>query len=163
KKAPVTTAFLAAYLAITLVWPYAPWRFLWSVWPLLLLAIGEGGASVWRYAVAIAGRRNVSPPLAVRVAAAAPIAVLAVGGLRAEVETYATRAWSAPAREATRQIAPEMRWVADNTRANDVVVADAEALVYLFTGRRAVPPAAFTAMEYVAPRVRTEDERALAS
>lgn len=163
RKAPVTGAFLAVYLTVTLVWPYAPWRFVWAVWPLLLLTIGEGCATLWRYALAKAERARLSRPLVIRAIAAAPILLLAAGVLRAEAEAYATRGWSTPTREATRQIAPAMRWVADNTRTDDVVVADAEALVYLFTGRRAVPPAAFTAMEYVAPRSRSEDERTLAS
>jgi hypothetical protein len=91
------------------------------------------------------------------------IAFLIIGAVRAELNAYRGRAWSTPVRDATRHIAPEMRWIAKNARPHETVIADAEALVYLFTQRRAAPPVAFTASEYVGPRQLAADTAALSS
>jgi hypothetical protein len=56
-----------------------------------------------------------------------------------------------------------MRWISQNTRPHETVIADAEPLVYLFTERSALPPVAFTAAEYVTPRPPAADIAALAN
>jgi len=98
---------------------------------------------------------------ALRVLAGAALLVLAVGALAAEVKAYRSRVWTEPARNASRQIAPLMRWVAQHTRPTDVLLVDGEPLVYLFTGRQAMPPVPFTAAEYVVPRTLDADARSL--
>jgi hypothetical protein len=162
RQAPVTMVFLLLYLATALLWPYAPWRFIWAIWPLLLILVGEG----WLLIAALTpriGQKVVQgvAQRAVQVTALVVAAVLLVGIGRAEFETYRTRAWTLPARTAARQIAPVMRWVRRNTDRQDVVIADAEPLVYLFTERRALPPTTFTASEYVRPRSTSGDAAAL--
>jgi hypothetical protein len=144
RRAPITVAFTALYVALTLVWPYAPWRFLWAVWPFALLLLAEGGIFAWQLSQRLGAR-----PL--RFVALVPLGFIAAGLARAEVLTYRQSAWSTPAREASAQIAPVIRWVARNSSPSDVVLCDAEPLVYLFTGRLALPPARFTAAEYVTP------------
>jgi hypothetical protein len=149
-------AFLAAYLVVMLVWPYTPWRFMWGVWPFLLLLAAEGAATIVRW------RPTPRPTRFVRHALVAAVALLGLGLARAEVVAYRDRAWTAPVREATHSIAPVMRWISQNTRPHEEVIADAEPLVYLFTERPAMPPVAFTAAEYVAPRNPANDVAALA-
>ena len=46
---------------------------------------------------------------------------------------------------------PVVRWVATQTRSDDVVLTEGAVVVTLFTGRRASPVAAFTAREYLVP------------
>lgn len=142
RRAPVTVGFLTLYFAATLAWPYAPWRFVWAVWPLLLVLVVAGGIAV------LETTPRVATP-AWRLAAIALVAVVSLGAARAEIGAYTAMAWRAPVRNAARQIAPIVRWVADSTAPDDILVADDEPLVYLMTGRRAVPPAAFTALEYL--------------
>lgn len=145
RRAPVTVAFTGLYVLITLAWPFAPWRFLWTVWPLALLFLAEGGIYALERCERLGGRYA-------SLASLAPLGLIAVGIARAEVETYRESAWTVPARVASTNIAPVIRWVSRNTSPSDVIVCDAEPLLFLFTGRRAVPPASFTATEYVAPR-----------
>ncbi len=143
RRAPVTVAFTVTYVGILLVFPYAPWRFFFAIWPLTILLLGEG----IRWSLEA---RTRLPAVALPVVALSLL--LAAGAVRAESRSYRNRAWRQPARVATSQIGPVVRWVAGKTRMDDIVAVDGEQLVYLFTGRRAVPIAPFTAREYIQPR-----------
>jgi hypothetical protein len=153
-RASVTVLFAAAYVAFVFVWPWLPYRFIWGQWPIFLL-LGVSGA---RQAIesARAGSRPRLAYLAVLGSAA-----LAVGMLRAEMQTYRSRAWSTPVQRQVGYVTPLVQWVKGNTRPRDVLVADDEPLVYLFTGRQAMPPLPYTAEEYVRTRTRPEESRAL--
>jgi len=142
RRASVTVWFAAFYLAIVVVWPYTPWRFLWAVWPLLLLCAVAGGWRLW----------HVAPSAWTRTLVGLVVALPAFGMMRTEWHAYATRAWSAPALQAGVQITPLVAWVGRNTHPSDVVLAEGEQVISLFTGRRAAPTAPFTALEYVVPR-----------
>lgn len=142
RRAPVTAWFLAAYLAIVVVWPYTPWRFLWVVWPVVLLCAAAGGWWLWRESARSWTRALV----------AFVVAIPGFGMLRTEWHAYETRAWSAPALQAGAQITPVVAWVGRNTAPSDMVLAEGEQVVSLFTGRRAGPTASFSAREYVVPR-----------
>ena len=142
RRAPVTVWFLAFYLAIVVVWPYAPWRFLWAVWPVVLLFAATGAWYLWQLAHASWTRALV----------ALSIALPAFGMVRTEWNAVATRAWSAPALQAGAQITPLVAWVGRHTRSSDIVLAEGEQVISLFTGRRAAPTAPFSAREYVVPR-----------
>jgi len=155
RRAPITTAFLGGYVIVTLAWPYAPWRFVWGIWPFVLLLAVEGALAIVHWTP---GR-----PLgvAVRHAMRAALLFVGLGVARAEVLAYRDRAWAEPVRNATRRIAPAMRWISQHTQPRDIVIADAEPLVYLFTQRPTLPPVAFTAAEYLSPRSIAADATSL--
>jgi hypothetical protein len=155
RRAPVTVAFTIAYFLILLAWPYTPWRFLYAAWPLVVIFIGDA----LRAAVA---RAAIGPPRLLRFAGAGAFALVALGAVRDESRAYRQRAWQRPAAAAAAQITPLVRWVSATTRPGDVVAVDGEQLVYLFTGRKALPIAPFTAAEYVRPRTVEENAAALA-
>jgi hypothetical protein len=142
RRAPVAAWFLTFYLGIVVVWPYTPWRFLWAVWPLALLFPVAGAWRLW----------SARPDRSWRAVVVAILALPAAGMALTEWRSYAVRAWSAPALQAGAQITPLVAWVGRNTRQSDVVLAEGEQVISLFTGRRAAPTAPFTALEYVAPR-----------
>lgn len=143
RRGPVLVTFAAIYLAIVMIWPYAPWRFVFGLWPVIVLMIGEALRG------AFAGAR-MRRPLDVALAAAG---VLAVGGaIVRETATYRERAWSTPAAVATPQTLPSMFWILRNTSESAVIASEASELVYLYTGRRSVPVMPFNAEEYGVPR-----------
>jgi hypothetical protein len=153
KRSPVFVTFAIVYSMILLVWPFTPWRFVYAVWPAVVLFIGEA------LALAVAWRpRSTHVP---RVALAVMLAVVCMGAVREESRAYAQRSWTRPAADATAQIAPLLRWVIARTTARDVVAVDGEQLVFLFTGRRAVPVAPFTAAEYIRPRTAEQNAASL--
>jgi len=151
RRAPVIAWFLALYLAIVVVWPFTPWRFLWAVWPIVLLCAAAGAWHLWS-AASVAWMRAVVTLV---------VALPAFGMLRTEASSYATRAWATPALQAGAQITPFIVWVGRNTRPTDVVAVEGEQVISLFTGRRAVPTMPFTAREYVVARGRAENTAAL--
>ena len=151
RHATVTAAFIAIYMVVTLIWPFTPWRFIYAVWPIIVLCLGA--AAQWGASVR---------PRAARAGALAATALVAVGMVRAEARSYATRAWRIGTDDAIATIAPLVRWVAAHTDSSDVVAVDGEQLVYLFTGRTAVPIVPFTAAEYVVPRTTRTNAAAIA-
>lgn len=158
RRAPVIVLFAAIYYLIILLWPFTPWRFVFALWPVVVLSLGECA----RWAFELRPRRATLSMIP-----GAALLVLAAGIVRNERRAYAQRAWRTPGNQATTQIAPLVRWVAANTTPRDVIAADAEQIVYLFTGRRAVPLAPFTAAEYLSARSVRQNaaslERLLAS
>jgi hypothetical protein len=117
---------LIGYLAILAVWPYPADRFLWVVLPWLALAWTAG-------AVALARRQ---PRLRVVVLALA--ACIVVGYGLNEARGLAGGWWGTTARGISanlRELLPAIAAVPDSA----VVASDDEALVWLYTGRKAVP------------------------
>ena len=143
RRAPATLAFVAIYLAIVFVWPWNPWRFVYAIWPLVVLSIGLVVAyvldlRVWR-------RWATAGGLAV-------VGLVALGFLRADSRAYASRAWYRPAQDAAQRIAPTIRWVTSSTQLTDLVAVEGEPIVYLYTGRHAVPSVSFVPTQYLAQR-----------
>lgn len=116
---------LAVYVAILCVWPYPPDRFLWVVLPWIALATVAGGIAMW-------ARRPLRP-------AVAALAALVVAGTgQYQIHGFAGRWWESAARPISENFAellPAIRELPPSA----VVATDDEALVWLHTGRRAVP------------------------
>ena len=143
----VTVAFIGTYACIILATAFTPWRYLWAVWPLCVAIAAEGARS------AVSGVR----PRPLQAAVATLLALPALGMATTEWRSLASGAWREPVDNATRQIAPLVRWVQGNTAPSDVVLAEGAEVVTLFTGRLAAPPVEFAALDYVAAQsvVRT--------
>ncbi len=151
RRLPVTLLFLAGYVAIVLLWPFNPARFLWGIWPLLLLLVAAG--------VQAALRMPWRPAWTTRLARAALLAAsvwVAVGYGAYEWRGISGEWWSSLARANERRIVPALQWTLANTAPGDVVAAEDEGAVYLYTGRLAVPVSSFTTAQYLRP-VRAEE------
>jgi hypothetical protein len=118
-------ATLVAYLAILVVWPNPPDRFLWAVLAWIGLGWAAGAAALWRH------RR-------LRVGAAVISAILCVGYATYQVRGFSGRWWQSVARSISDNFTELLPAVRD-LPADAVVATDDEALVWLYTGRRAVP------------------------
>lgn len=156
RKMRVTTLFVAGYLAIVLVWPFSPLRFVWGIWPLLMLFPAAGLAAAWS-ATLVRQHRSA------RAGVAALAASLALGIAAFNVQGYANAWWSSNARFHARRVLPQLAWVAKATSPNDIIASDAEAAVYLYTERRTAPVATFTAGEYVRERTVAEETAVMSS
>ena len=150
RRAPALLLFVALYFALVLVWPFSPLRFIWGVWPVLMLFPAVGACALWGSA------GSVRIPRARAIAGVAS-AMVCAGTLWFNTVGYANAWWGANARFHARRILDQLAWVGAKARADDVIGSDTEGAVYLYTGRRAVPVTSFTATEYL--REPSRDER----
>jgi hypothetical protein len=146
RRAPVSVLVLPPYLLLLLVWPFPPDRFLWPLWPILVVAVVRGAQSLgWR-----AGRpvRSKWPVRAVAVALFALI-------LTWHVRTWPSRSWELGERANAKMGVAAAR-AAAALPGEGLVASDMDAMVNLYAGRQAVPLLALTAEQHV--RSRTDDE-----
>jgi hypothetical protein len=146
RRARVLAAFLAAYALLVLVWPYAPDRFAWAVWPLVGLVLAAGVAEAGRFAAHAGAPPGVRAATGVLVA----VGVLAGAGLAFYSARGVSRGWVdvAQRRNAARLL-PVVDWVRAHTPADAVVACDGEPFVHLYTGRRTVPVHVLSPGEYL--------------
>lgn len=141
RRMPVTLLFVAVYLAIVLVWPFNPARFVWGIWPLLLLLPLAGA---W---AAVTGAGALTRPA--RAVLLACFAWVTLGYGAYELRGARGAWWSSIARANARRIGPAVQWAVANTAPGDVLAAEDEGAIYLYTGRRAVPVFSFTTAQYL--------------
>lgn len=143
--ARVSALFLGLYLAIVLVWPYAPARFLWGVWPLLFALPLLGAGALWRWRPA---------PRAARVIRACALAVAAVPAMGYAVYTvngYRGGWWSNIPRQRGATLRAVVLGVRTHATPTATLSAEDDAAIYLYTGHRAVPFYSFSAADFSQP------------
>ena len=155
RRAPVTAAFLGFYLFIVVVWPFSPTRFVWGVWPLVILlpALAARAALVWRPAA--------PPAQTLRFAALAGCLLLACGYATYNLRGYRHQWWASIPRSVSSADRQLMVWVGTHAPRDAVVATEVESAVYLYTGRTTVPVSTFTVQEYFTPRTPRENAAAI--
>jgi hypothetical protein len=154
RRIAVTLMFLLGYLVILELWPGPPTRMIWGLWPLFLVLIAAGMREIIR----IAAQR----PRAVRYAAVAVAAWLVVGYGLYDYNGIRGQWWATLPRGAGVKIRGLVAWTRAYTKPSDIVATDAEAAVFLYSGRRTVPVRTFTADQFLAdPPANVEVERGL--
>lgn len=133
RHAPALVAALVVYVLIAALWPYAPDRFVWAVFPWLLLLLAMGFRAAWR-------RTGVVP---VRMGVAGLTLVVVTAGVIREYGSLSTRRFT----QSAVLISVPMRLlstvVAIETPPDAVIAVADEALMALYSGRRAVPAQLF--------------------
>jgi hypothetical protein len=117
---------LVFYLLILMVWPNPPDRFIWAVLPWLALAWATGALAVWRRWTRL------------RIPIALLAALLAGGYLQYEIRGFSGRWWETQARAISANFSELLPVIAE-LPPDAVVASDDEALVWLYTRRKAVP------------------------
>ncbi len=147
RRAPVTLLFLALYVALVVVWPGGPLRFIWGVWPLLMLVL----------LVPLEVLRSPTAPRALRVAVAMAGLCLVPGMLRYNARGYRGAWWASIPRSMGDRAQAAIQWVRLHTRRSDVIAGEAEPMIYLYAERQAVPVATFTAAQYLHDRTPAQN------
>jgi hypothetical protein len=154
RRAPVTVATTAAYLFVVLIWPYAPDRLLWPVWPILLTATACGAADIVAWRPVAAGRR------AARLTEIGALVLCAVLFVRWHVAQYRARSWEGRA-AANARIAIAAAEAAAHLPPG-LVACEFDAFVSLYTQRQAVPILPLMAADYLRERPPAEAAAQLA-
>jgi hypothetical protein len=134
-RAPALGWSLLAYLAVVFAWPYGPDRFLWAAWPLLAVAFFSGAQRIWTRS------RDAAPPLAWigRACVGCAVAAVVSGYGFYQVRGYARGDATALQSGISATLAEVLPWIRQSTPPDAVVAGEDEALLWLYTGRRAVP------------------------
>lgn len=127
RRAPALIAWLACYLLMVSLWPYAPHRFVWIILPWLALLLAAGCREAWRR------------PRWGRWLVAVALGASAVGYLPREFLSLAERRFTRTALAISQPFRVLTASIAQETPQEAVIAAEDEALVYLYTGRRTVP------------------------
>jgi hypothetical protein len=155
RRAPVSAAFILAYVAIVMLWPFPPARFIWAIWPLIVVLPVLGGRVVWQWRPAV-------PPMRVaRIAALAGVAIVTIGYTRYTANGYRGRWWSSIARDNTQAARGLVSWTRARTKSSDVVMTNAEPMVYLYANRTTVPAESFAVADYFQAKTRARNEDSL--
>lgn len=144
-RAQVSVLLLVPYGALLLVWPFPPDRFLWPLWPVVLVFLVAGTTSLGAASSPAGVRRTV------RVVGAALGACLVVWHIR----SWPGRSWEDLAR-ANARVGLAAAAVAVGLPSDGLVASDQDAMVYLYANRQAVPLIALTAIQHVRPRTDAE-------
>jgi len=162
RRAPVTLTFMAGYLAIVAVWPFAPVRFVLGIWVLIMLLLASGADALLNHRAPNVVWHRANLRLACRITGAIAAFVLLAGLVAYNIRGYQRRWWATTEDLSGRWIAPKLAWIATQTDSSAIIATDHdEGTVYLYTGRRAVPITTFTAAEYLQPRSLEADAAAL--
>jgi hypothetical protein len=151
RRVPITLVFLLGYGAVILVWPFEPTRFVLVWWPILAALFVAGVRRVWQW------RPTSLAPRALRWASIAATVSVAVGYGDYNLRGARQKWWVNLQSDAGSRAKPIAEWVARATRPTDVVISDHDLIVYLYTGRRAVPTATFTALGRITPLTPAQD------
>ncbi len=144
-RAQVTVLLFAPYGALLLAWPFPPDRFLWPLWPIVLVMFVAG-------AIALGG---AAMPRPVRLASRVTVAALALLYAVWHVRTWPGRSWEGLERGNAR-VGIAAASVAAGLPRDGLIAADQDAMVHLYAGRPAVPLVALTAIQHVRERSDAE-------
>lgn len=140
KRARAAGWMLWCYVAVVAVWPYTPDRFLWGVLPWVAVAFGAG---VQRLAVARWPLAASLPPAASRRLPASlawlSAAAVAIGFAIFQVRGYSIRGATSVQTGISATMNEILPWIRTATDTTAVIAGEDEALVWLYTGRHAVP------------------------
>jgi hypothetical protein len=135
RKIPVLGWTLVFYLGIVLLWPYGPDRFLWAVLPWLAIAFVFGAEAAWRRSA----EASVAAGKVIRVAVAAGALGVAAGYGFFQVRGYANGWETSTQRGISATMGTILPWIREKTEPDAVIAGEDEALLWLYTDRRAVP------------------------
>jgi hypothetical protein len=150
-RLPVTLIFLLGYATVVLAWPFEPTRFALVWWPVLAALFVAGVRVVWRWRPSALVTRGLRFALSLAM-------LLVVGGYGTYNQRGVRQSWWVNIQsDAGTRAKPIAEWVARSTTPNDVLITDHDLIVYLYTGRRAVPTATFTALGHITPLTPSQD------
>ena len=151
RQAPATAVFLVLYVGIVVLWPFTPARFVWGIWPLVLMPIVLGARRL------IAWRPRSRAMTSLRVAALVGAGAVALGYGTYTLRGYRGQWWESIPRSQATALRPLVAWAAQHTQMNDLLAVEEEGAVYLYAGRQTVPVHTFTAGQYLQKRSPREN------
>ena len=132
RRAPAAGWMLWSYIPIVVMWPYGPDRFLWGILPWLAAAFAVGVHALVRPA-------DPRVPRGARVVAIVAALIVACGFGIFQATGFARGSATSMQRGISATMDDILPWIRASTDTNSVIAGEDEALIWLYTGRRAIP------------------------
>ncbi len=137
RRAPATVIYPWLYLALVSVWSFPPFRFVFIVFPMLLVLAAVSWLAIAKRAANVLGRRGGARWIRVSLAA---VGLALVANLAfTESRALSRRVWDGAELNKSIAGAELIDWVGANTDPSAVIAYEFDPLVALHTGRLAVP------------------------
>jgi hypothetical protein len=146
RLAPFLGGFLAGYMLIVIAWPYPPDRFVWGIWPLVTATAALGFAE----AVTMTRQKGAARLAGQCLTLCAAVSV--TGYLAREGSGLVRRSWRSSQAASAQAMGPAIGWVRAHVPDSAVVATVSDPMLYLYTGRRAVPVLSWRAEEHLTPQ-----------
>ena len=143
RRAPVTGWFLTAYMALVMIWPFEPTRFVWALLPIFGAMLALGVQFI------IQARPRGATPRSLRALALTACGLLLAGYAVYNGNGVRQRWWDTVPRTVATRAKPVVEWARANTKPGDLIAVEDDVLMYLYTGRKTIPVGTFTPEEYV--------------
>jgi hypothetical protein len=143
RRAPVAAMTVATYLSLVIIWPFPPQRFTFAIWPLLGMHFGLAIESIVRW------RPRTRPRVALRWAVASLAVLLTAGYARSNYRSAARGWWMSIQGYVADRAKPAAEWVSAHTADDAVIATEDDVLMYLYTGRQAIPIGTFTPQDHM--------------
>ena len=154
RRMPVSVIFLALYIGTVLLWPFDANRFLWAIWPLLVIAVWQGAHFAWQWKPSGNARW-------LRMATLVIVLVPLAGFLAYNARGYRQQWWASIQSQAGGRARAVVEWVNRFTAPGDVIATEHDLIVHLYTGRRTTPVSSFVAAHRLRSLTDAEDLDAL--
>ena len=149
--APVTAAFYCLYMIEVVLWPFPPYRFFWTMWPVTVMICALALRAIWSWRpVGVA--RNAS-----RLATLVVVSVPALAFAGYNVAGYRGHWWSEMQNNRGPRIAHVVASVSRHATSGGPVVSEQGPAVYLYAGREGVPALSSGADEFLYHRDTARD------
>ena len=127
RRVPTLLIVLVPYVGMVTLWPFTPDRFMWILLPWMALLATAGSLRAWQW-----GWWGRIPVLVLTT-------VIVVGFGWRQVVSVTDRQFAMTAERASRPFALLTAGIRTGTPENAIIASDGEAMIYLYTGRSAVP------------------------
>jgi hypothetical protein len=138
RRSPVAAWFVVMYMALVVPWPFGPERFTFAIWPVIGLPFGLAIAAVAEW------RPRGRAAAGIRYAGVAAALLLAVGYVRYSYLAHRYGWWTQRQQLVADRTKHLADWVQRSTPSDALIAAEDDLLIYLYTGRHAVPLGTFT-------------------
>lgn len=147
----ITALAVAGYVGVVLSWPFQVERFIWALWPLLVLIVAGASYDLVRGLRAEGRPRAAVAMLVLAVALATGNVIYNVRGL--------SRGWTSSAsRDMSDRSLILVRYVnADERLHGKVIATEVAPMVALYTGQTVVPVEMLTTREHIEPKTPAEN------
>ena len=151
KRSPTLVLFSVLYVGLLTLWPFHPYRFLLALWPALVVAGATAIVALLEWQARTPAQHGL------RGVALGAVGIVVVGHVGYNWHAYRESAWITLQERVGISAKPMVEWTLAHTNPGDLIASHQDVLLYLYTGRQAIPPSTFLPRQRLQPFSATEE------